>query len=97
MLITADNLHVSTAREPVKVDITETLQGLQTIRAFRRKDYFVDGFDSHLNLLTWSCFLALCVCSRLLLICIFIIVMFVSVVIYVSITLVGSEFVVLTF
>ncbi|XP_070211573.1 ATP-binding cassette subfamily C member 4-like [Littorina saxatilis] len=78
------------AREPVKSSITETLQGLETIRAFKRRDHFTEGFDAHLNLLSWSRFLALCVHSRLLLICVFVIVLFISAVIYVSIMLVGS-------
>lgn len=82
----------SPAREPVKSSITETLQGLETIRAFKRRDHFTEGFDAHLNLLSWSRFLALCVHSRLLLICVFVIVLFISAVIYVSIMLVGSKF-----
>jgi ABC-type multidrug transport system fused ATPase/permease subunit len=79
------------AREPVKVDVIETLQGLPTIRAFRRQEHFKECFDSHLNLLNWARFLGLCVCSRLLIVCVFVVVFFVSVVVYVSITLSGSE------
>ncbi|XP_076443779.1 ATP-binding cassette sub-family C member 4-like [Babylonia areolata] len=79
-----------TAQEPVMADVLETLQGLHTIRAFRRQDHFLEGFDSHLNQLSWSRFLGLCVHSRLVLICVFAVIFFLSVVIYVSITLVGN-------
>ncbi|KAL8562631.1 hypothetical protein ACOMHN_011203 [Nucella lapillus] len=79
-----------TAQEPVMTDVSETLQGLPTIRAFKRQDHFMDRFDSHLNHLTWARFLALCIHSRLVLISIFAIIIFLFVVIYVNITHVGS-------
>lgn len=79
-----------TAREPVKVDVIETLRGLPTIRAFKRQEHFKESFDSHLNLLSWSRFLSLCVFSRMVIVCILVFTLFVSVVVNVSIAFAGK-------
>ncbi|KAK7484588.1 hypothetical protein BaRGS_00024220 [Batillaria attramentaria] len=78
------------ARAPVYTDIAETLKGLQTIRSYRRHDHFLQGFDSHLNSLTWARFLGLCAFSQLTLVSMLLAVIFSSTVVYVGVSLTGQ-------
>lgn len=82
---------VFTATKPVLVNVMDSLKGLQTIRAFKCQELFIETFDAHLNQLTWANFLGVCIRCCMSFYSAFTLVVYSSIVIYLSIFLTESE------